>query len=296
MNLKISYEGVTMKSEISKNIIKDDLALYIEHKWVKNYTVSANRSCILIAYIAYGQGIVKIGNQEFNSATKDIFIVNPDISAEFISQNTDTENYNFEIHYILFEKEFLGGEWENYAEEFIGLESFFNNNGRSYIKVRDNDMCEIRNYIVRMINEYYENAPARRSVLLGHMLSLLPVIFRRYNIDEKQTFSKNMLVDQTIRYIKSNIYQNPKVSEIAGRRFITADHLGRVFKKETGMSIIQYINNLRVEITKDILENTDRPIENIPMLFDITLKYLQQIFKKHTGMSMREYRSKHHYR
>ncbi len=25
MNLKISYEGVTMKSEISKNIIKDDL-------------------------------------------------------------------------------------------------------------------------------------------------------------------------------------------------------------------------------------------------------------------------------
>lgn len=62
------------------------------------------------------------------------------------------------------------------------------------------------------------------------------------------------------------------------------------------MSIIQYINNLRVEITKDILENTDRPIENIPMLFNITLKYLQQIFKKHTGMSMREYRSKHHYR
>ena len=28
MNLKISYEGITMKSEISKNIIKDDLALY----------------------------------------------------------------------------------------------------------------------------------------------------------------------------------------------------------------------------------------------------------------------------
>ena len=81
MNLKISYEGITMKSEISKNIIKDDLALDIEHKWVKNYTVSANRSCILIAYIAYGQGIVKIGNQEFNSATKDIFIVNPDIGA-----------------------------------------------------------------------------------------------------------------------------------------------------------------------------------------------------------------------
>ena len=62
------------------------------------------------------------------------------------------------------------------------------------------------------------------------------------------------------------------------------------------MTITQYINNLRVEMTKDILENTDRPIEHIPMVFNIKLKYLQQIFKQYTGMSMREYRSKHHYR
>ena len=48
--------------------------------------------------------------------------------------------------------------------------------------------------------------------------------------------------------------------------------------------------------TKDILENTDRPIEHIPMVFNIKLKYLQQIFKRYTGMSMREYRSKYHYR
>lgn len=273
-----------------------DVALYIEHKWVKNYTIPAGRSYILIAYIAYGQGIVKIGNQEIHSMAKDIFIVNSDVSAEFISQNPNAENYNFEIHYIIFEKDFLRGEWENYAEEFIELEPFFNNSGKSYITVRDNDMSEIRNYIVRMTNEYYENTPARNSALLGQMLSMLPVIFRRYNIQETQLFSKNTLVDQTIRQIRSTIYQNPKPSEIAAHRFVTVDHLGRVFKQETGMTITQYINNLRVEITKDILENTDRPIEQIPIIFNIKLKYLQQIFKKYTGMSMREYRSKHHYR
>ena len=280
----------------SQNIIKDNVSLYIEHKWVKNYTVPSNRSYILIAYIAYGKGIVKIGDQEFNSEPKDIFIVNPDISAEFISQNTNVENYDFEIHYILFDKEFLRGEWDNYAEEFIELEPFFNNSGKAYIKVRDNDMYEIRNYIVRMTNEYYEEAPARSSALLGQMLSMLPIIFRWYNIKEVQLFSKNTLVDESIRQIKSTIYQNPKTGEIAAHRFVTVDHLGRVFKKETGMTVTQYINNLRVEMTKDILENTDRPIEQIPMVFNIRLKYLQQLFKRDTGMSMREYRSKHHYR
>lgn len=285
-----------MKPESSSNIINDNTALYIEHKWVKHYTFPANRSYILIAYIAYGQGIVKIGNESFNSNTKDIFIINPDINAEFISTNLRAENYNFEIHYILFEKDFLCGAWKNYAEEFIELEAFFNSTGKSYIKVRDNDMHEIRNYIVRMTNEYYEEAPARSSALLGQMLAMLPVIFRRYNIQEEQLFSKNTLVDESIRQIKSTIYQNPKPGEIAARRFVTIDHLGRVFRQETGMTVTQYINSLRVEMVKDILENTDRPIEHIPMVFNIKLKYLQQIFKQYTGMSMREYRSKHHYR
>ncbi|MGN0163765.1 MAG: AraC family transcriptional regulator [Candidatus Ornithomonoglobus sp.] len=285
-----------MKSEISSDIIKDDLAMYIEHKWVENYTIPANRSFILIAYIAYGKGTVIINNQKFAVVSKDIFVINPGSKVEFISQESAAENYNFEIYYILFEKEFLRGEWENYAEEFVGLDPFFNNDGQSYIKVTDNDMCEIRNCIVRMINEYYEDSPARDSALFGHMLSMLPIIFRRYNIKEEQLFSKNTLVDQTIRQIRNTIYQNPKPGEIASHRFVTVDHLGRVFKQETGMTITEYINNLRVEITKDILENTDRRIEHIPIIFNINLKYLQHIFKKYTGMSMREYRSKHHYR
>lgn len=273
-----------------------DVALYIEHKWVKNYTIPANRSYILIAYIAYGQGIVEIENRKTDVKEKDIFVVNPNTSVKFISKNSQKENYDFEIHYLLFEKDFLRGEWERYADEFIELERFFNNDGKNYIVVRDNDKNEIRNYIVRLTNEYYEDAPARNSALLGNMLAMLPIIFRRYNVEEDQLFSKNTLVDQTIRQIRNTIYQNPKPSEIAAHRFVTVDHLGRVFKQETGMTVTQYINSLRVEITKDILENTDRPIEHIPMVFNIKLKYLQQIFKRYMGMSMREYRSKYHYR
>lgn len=285
-----------MKPRIIKNIFKDNMKLYIEHVWVEDCVCPADRNYIAIAYIVYGQGTVKIMNQNFNAESKDIFVISPNASVEFISQDTAAENHNFEIYYIFFEASFLQGAWKKYGEEFIELESFFNGEGPDYIKVKDNDMSEIRNYIVRIINEYYEDAPARKSALFGHMLSLLPVIFRRYNINEEQIFSKNTLVDETIRQIRNSIYQNPKPSEIAKHRFVTTDHLGRVFKQETGMTITQYINTLRVEMTKDILQNTDRPIELIPIIFNIKLKYLQQVFKQYTGMSMREYRLKHHYR
>lgn len=62
-----------------------------------------------MAYIVYGQGIVEIENRKTDVKEKDIFVVNPNTSVKFISKNSQKENYDFEIHYLLFEKDFLRG-------------------------------------------------------------------------------------------------------------------------------------------------------------------------------------------
>lgn len=285
-----------MKARVLNDEFENGSGLYVEHLGVSHMVLLPDRSFTAIAYVAYGTGTVIIEKEKYEVKARDTFIINPGTIAEFMTDKSIAEGNSFEIHFILFEKEYLNGVWESYGREFIGMEGFFADDAHGYIKVTDNEMCEIRNNIVRLINEYYEEAPARNSALLGQMLSLLPIILRRCNISGERLFSKNVLVDEAIRQIRNNIYKNPKPSEIARHRFMTTEHLGRVFKQETGMTVTQYINNLRVEITKDILQNTDRPIVNIPVIFNMKMKYLQQIFKKYTGMSMREYRSKHHYR
>lgn len=284
-----------MKTKKLQNFFKDNTKLYIEHKGTVHQSFPAERQFMIIAYIAYGQGTVVIGDNRFLALQKDIFVINPGIKTEFIISK-DVTNPIFEVHFICFEKDFLQGEWDNYIKDFSELELFLKNDGQSYLKVSDNEKCEIRNCIVRMINEYYENAPGRDSSILGYMIILIPMILRRNNMAEKHIFSNNMLVDQTIRQIRSTIYSNPKPSEIAAHRFVTREHLGRVFKQETGMTVTQYTNSVRVEIVKDILRNTDRPIEDIPLLFNTKLKYLQQTFKQYTGMTMKEYRLQNHYR
>ncbi len=284
-----------MQTKKLQNFFKDNTKLYIEHKGTIYQSFPNERQFMIIAYIAYGQGTVVIGNNRFSAVQKDIFIINPGIRTEFI-MSKNVPNPIFEIYFICFEKDYLQIEWENYIRDFSELEFFLKNNGQSYLKVSDNKKCEIRNCIVRIINEYYEDTPGRDSSILGYMIILIPMILRRNNMTEKHIFSNNMLVDQTIRQIRSAIYKNPKPSEIAARRFVTREHLGRVFKQETGMTITQYTNSVRIEIVKDILRNTDRPIEDIPLLFNTKLKYLQQTFKHYTGMTMREYRSKEHYK
>ena len=190
-----------MKIRVMDDVFKDDMRLYMEHIWVDHHVCPAERKYIALAYIAYGSGTVIIGNERFDASAKDIFVVLPGIKAEFISRNMSAENYDLEIHYIFFEKEFLRGEWERYGEEFSDLERFFDGTGQYYIKAADNEMSEIRNYIVRMTNEYYEYAPGRESALFGQLLSILPIVFRHHNVKEERLFSRNMLVDQTIRQV-----------------------------------------------------------------------------------------------
>ncbi len=263
--------------------------IFIEHAGVNGYhEFPQNRDYSVIAYTAYGIGFVDINNTHRQTRRHEIFFINKTGSLKLSA--IDGDEKTFEIYYVLFKPEMLGGQWEKYAESFTDISDFIKDESGKTLNIYDSEQTEIRNIIVKMISEYYEDSAGKDSMLTGYLYLLITSLFRRVNIIDNHLFSKNMLVDQTIRQIKNTIYDNPKTSEIAAHRFVTREHLGRIFKKETGLTITQYINMQKVEIIKDILKNTDRPIEEIPMIFNNKIKYIQQIFKKYTGMTMREYR------
>ena len=248
------------------------------------------RDYAVIAYIAYGTGYVQTETQNRQTRRQEIFFLN---RTGKLNLSVIEGDYNiFEVYYVLFKPEIIKERWDLFKEDFAEFSDFIEETTSKTLVIYDNEEKEIRNIIVKMISEYYESTAGYKTMLIGYLNLLVTTLFRRVNIIENPIFSKNMLVDQTIRQIKNTIYDNPKTSEIAAHRFVTREHLGRVFKKETGLTITQYINMQKVEIIKDILKNTDRPIEEIPMIFNNKIKYIQQIFRKYTGMSMREYRTK----
>lgn len=248
------------------------------------------RDYAVIAYIAYGTGYVQTETQNRQTRRQEIFFLNR--TGKLNLSMIEGDDNIFEVYYVLFKPEIIKERWDLFKEDFAEFSDFIEETTSKTLVIYDNEEKEIRNIIVKMISEYYESTAGYKTMLIGYLNLLVTTLFRRVNIIENPIFSKNMLVDQTIRQIKNTIYDNPKTSEIAAHRFVTREHLGRVFKKETGLTITQYINMQKVEIIKDILKNTDRPIEEIPMIFNNKIKYIQQIFRKYTGMSMREYRTK----
>ncbi len=98
------------------------------------------------------------------------------------------------------------------------------------------------------------------------------------------------LVDKVKAYIDEHFSENISRQDLADLLFVNSDYLSRVFNKETGMPIPDYIQQVRMEEAKRLL-STDAAISDIAVRVGIdSFSYFSTVFKKYTGMSPMEYR------
>ena len=100
------------------------------------------------------------------------------------------------------------------------------------------------------------------------------------------------LYEQLMAYINVNIH-NPDLSQtlIAENLQISSSYLSKFFKKTTGVSMVDYINRKRMQRVKELLTNTDKPLEDIARDVGYTSsKTLIRIFKQFEGITPGKYR------
>lgn len=81
---------------------------------------------------------------------------------------------------------------------------------------------------------------------------------------------------------------------VASHVFLNPDYLDRLFKKETGYSITEYIAAERMRLAQNLLAKTDLPVGTIASRVGYTnLAHFSRRFKQIVGMSPKDYRSRH---
>ncbi|RTE09194.1 response regulator transcription factor [Paenibacillus whitsoniae] len=98
---------------------------------------------------------------------------------------------------------------------------------------------------------------------------------------------------QTVKaYISLNLDQDMTREMIADQVFLHPDYLTRIFKKETGLVLSDYIVLEKVKVAKELLSRTERPVSAIASTLGYTnFSYFTKLFKKHVGVGPMEYRS-----
>lgn len=76
-------------------------------------------------------------------------------------------------------------------------------------------------------------------------------------------FTGNQSVDAVLTWLYAHYNEKVELKALAELAFCTESHLSRVFKKETGMSIIAYVHKLRIEKSVVLMEQGEKSVKEI---------------------------------
>ena len=99
------------------------------------------------------------------------------------------------------------------------------------------------------------------------------------------------VVYKVIEYIKSNYQNRISLEEIARITYMSRTYLSSLFKKETGYSISEYINNIRISRAQNFLVESDLDIAEIARMCGFEdQSYFTKVFRRISGVTPKKYR------
>ena len=103
--------------------------------------------------------------------------------------------------------------------------------------------------------------------------------------------SDRIIAQKIASYIQNNYNTGLTLEEVAAYVKMNPAYLSRFIKKHLGANFTEYVNNIRVEFSKEYLESDDYSIIDIALMMGFTdQSYYSKVFKKYAGMTPGKYR------
>lgn len=155
--------------------------------------------------------------------------------------------------------------------------------------------------IKEVLMELHRVCDARESVMefdiKWHLEKLFFLLFR--DVFQKKGDSKEQKshaihnIKIVLDYIQENYQNTLTIKELAGLLHFSEPYFMRFFKKHTGMTCVDYINDYRMAKAVELLQNKSLSVMEVSLLVGMhNISYFNRIFKKKYQMTPREYRKK----
>ena len=141
--------------------------------------------------------------------------------------------------------------------------------------------------LVQAVKDFYDRNrfwPTQRVI---DIIEELCDYFRNDNI-----IRRNKKMDHIIQLVEDHYTENIGLSNIAEMAGMNPDYLGRLFKEYTGKTFVEYVTNLRINRSKELLLNSKLKIKQIGEEVGYpNCNYFIKVFKQHTTLTPKEYQS-----
>lgn len=132
-------------------------------------------------------------------------------------------------------------------------------------------------------------------MLYGIALEMLTLCQRIYDATGEQVavvpLAEATRIDLIIRFINERYYDNLSLQRLADSFFVSPSYLSRRFKKETGISIVDYINSVRIQKAISLFLNSKNSVSAVAKKCGFTsTQNFNRVFKQITGCPPSHYK------
>ena len=184
------------------------------------------------------------------------------------------------------------------ANDFLSFISE-NNDFGGFFKLSSNYCANISTIMQQMMHE--DKSPDGESAFLRSLLTMELFVWLSRSLREQWESNLSTkghklqeILESAKGYINNNYNNDISLSDVAGYVYLSTSHFARAFKKQYGISPIQYLLGIRIEKAKTLLEETNLKVGDIASSVGFSAQQrFNDIFKKHLGVSPSEYRQKY---
>lgn len=108
---------------------------------------------------------------------------------------------------------------------------------------------------------------------------------------EENAYRMEKKISDAMDYIKANYNRDISLDEVSQISNLNSSYFSKKFKEEVGQSYIEFVTELRLDRSKELLANTNDSINTIAAQVGyIDTKYFMKLFKKNLGLTPASYR------
>ncbi|WP_158606673.1 helix-turn-helix domain-containing protein [Paenibacillus ginsengarvi] len=105
---------------------------------------------------------------------------------------------------------------------------------------------------------------------------------------------RDSAIQEAVRYVNEHAYEDISMQLVASRVGLSQSQFTRKFQKELGISPVKYWTGVRLRKVRQLLAETDEPLEAIAELCGYqNAFYLSRVFSREMDISPSEYRRSH---
>ncbi len=245
-----------------------------------------SHTSIELTYIIEGRLRMRIGEVELSFNEGEFVLINSDILHGEYLYKEDCSLICLDIDDSFFTRhmEFQGDE--DYTQS---LKKLINEKRSQYLYIRFSpagDAPQTTAILTLLLQEMSTNLPGKKHLSIGAVERVIDLLTKEFHTQVARQDTADLhqaLFEDVQNYVRS-YYPSVTVGQIGAAFHFSPDYLSRIFRKQTGLTLSAYIQDVRLSEAVKLLHTTDLSVEAIAA----------QVGYQNQGFFYRKFKEKYH--